>query len=141
MTRAFYTAIVLCFLRRLLRKILAPAGSSRVDPFSPGGKTYSMYMMDSDLHEVYFKYGWEFYVPADNASVRRFTELRLWVEQKYSRAETGMPFGILLLSSSVSYTRWTSYPRYMDYRSVLEHAWADLTSIMPGEWLRFPIDD
>jgi len=140
LTRAVYIAIFIGFIRRLLRKVLVPTGSSPVDPFSPGGKTYSMYMIDTDLHEVYFKYGWEFYIPVDSASVRRFIELRQRFEQRYTGTETGMPFGILLLSSSVSDTRWTSYPRYMDYRSVLEHAWADLTSIMPGEWLRFPND-
>ena len=140
MTRAVYIAIFIGFLRRLLRKTQVPAGRRPVDPFSPGGKTYSMYMVDIDLHEVYFKYGWEVAVPADAESVRRFIEIRKWLEQKYTDAETGMPFCILLLSSSVSDTRWTSYPRYMDYRSVLEHAWADLTTVIPGEWLRYPND-
>lgn len=133
-------AIFIGFLRRMLRKALAPAGGSRVDPFSPGGKTYSMYMVDSDLHEVYFRYGWKFAVPEDAESVRLFREIRIWFEQKYNGSETGMPFSILLLSSSLSDTRWVSYPRYMDYRSVLEHAWADLTTVIPGEWLRFPND-
>lgn len=141
MTRAIYMAIFIGFLRRILRKALEPTGSSRVDPFSPGGKTYGMYMVDVDLHEVYFRYGWEFTVPEDAESVRLFIELRKRFEQKYNGFETGrMPFSILLLGSSVSDTRWTSYPKYMDYRSVLERAWADLTTIMPGEWLRFPND-
>ena len=140
MTRAVYISIFIGFLRRLLRKALEPTGSSRVDPFSPGGKTYGMYMIDTDLHEVYFKYGWNFSVPADDASARRFIELRQRFEQQYTDAETGMPFCITLLPSAVSDTRWVRYPRYMDYRSVLERAWADLTTIMPGEWLRFPND-
>lgn len=140
MRKAIYLSIFLWFVRRLLRKTLAPAGRRPVDSFGPGGKTYRMYMVDVDRLEVYFRYGWEFSVPSDAESVRRFVEIRKWFEPKYTDAETGMPFCILLLSSSVSDTRWTSYPRYMDYRSVLEHAWADLTMVMPEEWLRFPND-
>ena len=142
MKKAIYVAIVLWFVRRVIRKTKpvsreTVSGSPGNPPLPPSGK-YALFLVDHCEEPYYFMYGSKFEVPDDTDSRNRLDILQRLIKFHCNAAQPNVAFKVEVLPSDgpedfvEMYPAWKTY--YEQYDKIMSEAYGHVLDLIPARW-------